>query len=274
MADLQGRVALVTGGGTGIGAGVARRLVHDGARVLLVGRRAGPLERVVRTLPEGSALAHPADLSDPTAPAEVVSAAVAFGGHLDVVVNNAAANPAGSIESLDVEEWRNALEVNVTAPMLVIRAALPHLRAAGGGSIVNIASVAALVAAPQAAAYCSSKAALVMLTKQAALELGADSIRVNAVCPGWVRTEMSEGMMDILAGLQGSDRAQAFESVTRHQPLRRVADPDEVGAVVAFLAGPDSSYMTAAVLAVDGGATAVDPGTTPFTDASRVRDAK
>jgi NAD(P)-dependent dehydrogenase (short-subunit alcohol dehydrogenase family) len=264
---LEGKMALITGGGTGIGAAIARRLVADGARVCVTGRRADRLEAVVNELPAGRATSHAGDLADPTVVSEMIRAAVQFGGRLDVVVNNGAANPAGSIEQLDVDEWRNALDVNVTAPMLVIRGAIPHLRAAGGGSIVNVASAAGLMATPGIAAYCASKAALVMLSKQAALDLGINGIRVNAVCPGWVRTEMSEGQMDMLAALQRSGREAAFESVIRHQALPRVADPEEVASVVAFLAGPDSSYVTAAVLTVDGGSLAVNSGTTAVSDA-------
>ena len=215
---------------------------------------------------------HAGDLSNPSAASAMVDTAAKFAGRLDIVVNNAAANPAGSIEQLNVDEWRNALDVNVSAPMLVIRGSIPHLRAAGGGSIVNVASAAGLMATPGIAAYCISKAALVMLSKQAALDLGSDGIRVNVVCPGWVRTEMSEGQMDMLAALQRSGRDAAFESVIRHQALPRVAAPEEVAGVVAFLAGPDSSYMTAGVLTVDGGSLSVNAGTTAISDAIAMAD--
>lgn len=272
MLAVDGKMALITGGGTGIGAAIARRLVSDGACVCVTGRRAERLQEVVDSLPPGRATMHAGDLADPSAASAMIDAAVAFAGRLDIVVNNAAANPAGSIEQLDVAEWRNALEVNVTAPMLVIRGAAPHLRAAGGGSIVNVASAAGVLATPGIAAYCTSKAALLMLTRQAALDLGVDGIRVNAVCPGWVRTEMSEGQMDMLAGLKRSGREEAFTAVIRHQALPRVAEPEEVANVVAFLAGPGSSYMTASVLTVDGGSLAVNAGTTAISDAIALAD--
>lgn len=272
MFPLDGKMVLVTGGGTGIGAAIARRLVSDGARVCVTGRRVGRLEELVTELPAGRATMYAGDLADPAAVSEMIRAAVDFGGRLDIVVNNAAANPTGAVEHLEVDEWRHAFDVNVTAPMLVIRGSIPHLRAAGGGSIVNVASAAGLLATPGIAAYCTSKAALVMLTKQAALDLGIDGIRVNAVCPGWVRTEMSEGQMDMLAALQRSGREAAFESVIRHQVLPRVAEPEEVASVVAFLAGPDSSYMTAGVLTVDGGSLAVNAGTTAISDAIAMAD--
>jgi meso-butanediol dehydrogenase / (S,S)-butanediol dehydrogenase / diacetyl reductase len=269
---LDGKMALITGGGTGIGAAIARRLVSDGARVCVTGRRSERLQHVVESLPPGQAAMHAGDLADPSAVRAMVDAAVAFAGRLDIVVNNAAANPVGSIEQLDVDEWRNALDVNVSGPMLIIRGAIPHLRAAGGGSIVNVASAAGVLATPGIAAYCTSKAALLMLTKQAALDLGHDGIRVNAVCPGWVRTEMSEGQMDMLAELQRSGREKAFMAVIRNQALPRVAEPEEVAHVVAFLAGPDSSYMTASVLTVDGGSLAVNAGTTAISDAMASAD--
>lgn len=267
MTRLDGKVALVTGGGTGIGAAIARRLVTDGARVCVAGRRAELLEAIVADLPEGAVTAHAGDLAKSDDITAIVGATVTFGGRLDIVVNNAAANPGGPVEHLDVQEWRNALDVNVTGTMLMMREAIPHLRAAGGGAIVNVSSAAGIMATPGLAAYCTSKAAVVMLTKQTALDVGIDAIRVNAVCPGWVRTTMSEGQMDMLAELQGSNREAAFSSVVRSQALPRVADPEEVASVVAFLAGPDSGYMTGSVLTVDGGSLIVNAGTTAFSDA-------
>jgi NAD(P)-dependent dehydrogenase (short-subunit alcohol dehydrogenase family) len=190
----------------------------------------------------------------------MVDAAARLGeGRLDVVVNNAAAPVNGTVETVALEDWRRALDVNLTGPMLVTRTALPALRAAGGGAIVNVASVAALAGNPGITPYATSKAALVALTRQCAIDFGGDGIRVNAVCPGWVRTAMSELQMDGLAPALGTDREGAFAAVTEHQPLQRVGAPEEVARAVAFLAGEDAAYITGAVLTVDGGSTAVGP---------------
>jgi NAD(P)-dependent dehydrogenase (short-subunit alcohol dehydrogenase family) len=188
----------------------------------------------------------------------VVRAAAEFGhGTIEVIVNNAAAAIDGSTERMLLEDWHTALDVNLTAAVLMTRAALPYLT--GAGAIVNISSVAALCAIPGITPYATSKAALLAFTRQCAAELGPAGIRANAICPGWVRTEMSEQQMDRLAPAFGGDRETAFAAVTRHQPLARVGEPADVAAAVAFLASAEASYITGAVLAVDGGSAITSP---------------
>lgn len=200
MRDLAGRAALVTGGGSGIGAAIARALVGAGARVCIAGRRTEALSATLATLPVGSAVACAGDVSDERDARRMVDAAAALAdGRLHVLVNNAAAPINGTIETVTLADWRRALDVNLTGPMLLTRFALPALRAAGRSAIVNVSSVAALAGNPGITPYATTKAALLTLTRQCALDLGADGVRANAVCPGWVRTEMSELQMDGLA---------------------------------------------------------------------------
>jgi NAD(P)-dependent dehydrogenase (short-subunit alcohol dehydrogenase family) len=264
---LVDKTALVTGGGTGIGAATARTLVEEGARVCVMGRRRDPLTKVVAGLPSGSAIAHQGDVSRVEEVAAAVRETVEFGnGRLDVVVNNAGIGPEGTVEDGDLDDWSRTLEINLTGPMLVMRAAIPHLRRSGGGAIVNISSASGRRPFPGLAAYCVSKAGLIMLTQQAAIDLGGDHIRVNTICPGWVRTPMSENDMNTVIAIHGGDTESAFATVSRDTPLTRVAMPTEIASIVSFLASDDASFISGAVIAADGGSTVVDVSTLAFID--------
>jgi meso-butanediol dehydrogenase/(S,S)-butanediol dehydrogenase/diacetyl reductase len=242
---LAGQVALVTGGGTGIGAATARRFANEGASLVITGRRPEPLEAVAE---ETGAVIVQGDVSDASHVAEAVSTAVERFGRLDIVVNNA---------GIGGPDWQRVIDVNLTGARLAAEAALPHL-VERRGSVVNVSSVSAFVAHAGGVAYNTSKAALVMLTKSLALDYGPRGVRVNAVCPGWVRTEMGDRSMDKLATARGISRDEAYELTARHAPLGRVGAPEEIAAACLFLASEEASFITGATLIVDGGATVVD----------------
>ena len=259
------RAALVTGAGTGIGAAVARRLAADGLAVALVGRRPEPLERTAGAIETagGRAVAVPADAGDPAQAERAVSDAVAALGGLDVLVLAHGVGGSAAVGDETPEGWDAVVRTNLTGAFLVARAALPHL-VERGGAIVTVASTNIWVAGPGWASYCASKAGLAMLTASIANDYGPRGVRANCVCPGWVRTPMADEDMDEIAARWGTDRDGAYRLTSSSTPLRRPADPDEIAAVIAFLAGHGASYVNGATIPVDGGAMIVDGTSVPF----------
>jgi meso-butanediol dehydrogenase / (S,S)-butanediol dehydrogenase / diacetyl reductase len=255
---LKGRTALITGGGTGIGAAIAERFVAEGARVCITGRRKEKLDQQAAAFSGESVLTLAGDVSIHDDVKRMVAATVAFGGGIDILVNNAASDALGPIAELDPEDWRRVLEINLTGPFLLMKEAIPDMIERGGGSIINIASIGGLRCMPAAPAYGASKAGLIFLTQQAALDYGPFGIRCNAVCPGATRTKMLEEAVSGIAKETGADLDSILARFSSCIPLRRVAAPSEMGTVCTFLASDESSFMTGAVLVVDGGATIVD----------------
>jgi meso-butanediol dehydrogenase / (S,S)-butanediol dehydrogenase / diacetyl reductase len=256
--DLKGKVALITGGGTGIGAAVAARFVADGAKVCLTGRRRQLLEKVAASLPAGSATVFAGDVTNLADAQQMVTQAVNFGGKLDVLVNNAGIDTAGTVAEIDPEVWKKVIDINLNGPFFMMKAAIPHFLKNGGGSIINISSLAGLRCIPAMPAYCASKAGLIMLTQQAALDYGPSKIRCNAVCPGAIRTEMLEHSMSPLAEALKTDISGALAKMTSLSPLRRAASPNEVTGICVYLASDESAFTTGAVIVIDGGASIVD----------------
>jgi NAD(P)-dependent dehydrogenase (short-subunit alcohol dehydrogenase family) len=257
MGRLDGRVALITGGASGIGAAAARLFAAEGAAVAVLDRDGEGAARLAEALGHRGfgALALAADVTDREALEEAAARAAATFGRLDVVYNNAGV-PAGfgPVGELGAADWNLALAVNVTGTLFCTQAALPHLRAAGGGSIVNQSSVAALVGIPGLAAYSAAKGAVLSLTRALAAELAPERIRVNAICAGTVDTPM---VRPLLVARGEGDAELGAKLTAERYPIGRIGTPDEIARAALFLASEDSSFVTGAVLTADGGMTMV-----------------
>jgi Dehydrogenases with different specificities (related to short-chain alcohol dehydrogenases) len=256
---LNNKVALITGGGTGLGAAFAKRFVEEGAKVVITGRRKEKLDAIAAGLPKDSVLVFVGDVSKLEDAQAMVDAAVKFGGKIDVLVNNAGIDPAGLLTEMPMETWQKVVDINLTGPFMMMKAAIPLMIDNGGGSIINIASLAALRCIPAMPAYIATKAGLIGLTQSTALDYGKYNIRCNVIAPGAVATEMLKHSMSGLGQAIGTDTDGALKVLTKFCPLPRAANPDEISGAAAFLASDDSSFMTGALMTLDGGACVVDP---------------
>lgn len=244
----RGLRVLVTGGTSGVGEATARRFATDGAQVAVLGRRAGELERVIRDLGHG-AVAVVADVADPASATQGVEAAITGLDGLDVVVNAAGVAAAAPLESLDDAVWREVVDTNLSGSFYVARAAALHMKANGGGSIVNVASDLAAMGVAGLVHYAAAKAGVVGMTRGLAIEL-APLVRVNVVCPGPIDTPMLRSGIE-----QSDDPAQAMREKRASVPLGRLASPDEVARAIRFLA-VEGTFATGTSMAFDGGTSA------------------
>jgi NAD(P)-dependent dehydrogenase (short-subunit alcohol dehydrogenase family) len=244
---LKGRKVLISGGASGIGLATARRFVAEGARVALLDRDAESLERAIREL-GSAAVAFHADVVDEAKVQRTVEQVTQALQGLDGLVNSAGISFWRNFSELTFEEWRRTLSINLDGVFLLCRAALPALKAAGKATIVNIASGAGLQPRANFSHYCASKGGVVLFTKAIAMDLAADHIRVNAVCPGIVLTPLVERNL-VLTG----DREAAYERYISRNLMKRFGTAEEIAEAVLWLSSDESAFVTGSALSVDGG---------------------
>jgi NAD(P)-dependent dehydrogenase (short-subunit alcohol dehydrogenase family) len=247
--ELAGRVAIVTGASSGIGRATALAVADAGAELLAVGRDEVALDELIVEIGRrgGRAEAFVADVTRPESPAQIVAVALERFGNLDILVNAAGIIDGGTIETTTDEAWAKMMAVNVTAPFALMRAAVPHL-ADREGAIVNVSSVTGARAFPGVLSYCVSKAALDHLTRCAALELAPKRVRVNAVQPGVVVTNLHRR-----SGMEERQYAAFLERAKETHPLGRPGDASEIADLILFLASPRAGWITGETIAIDGG---------------------
>jgi NAD(P)-dependent dehydrogenase (short-subunit alcohol dehydrogenase family) len=249
---LKGKVAVVTGAGSGIGRAIALAFGREGARVAIVGRQRDALDLVVGELAQAGhdGLAVTGDVSRADDARSAISKVEAEFGPLGILVNNAGILSVSTVETIDEAEWDRVMSINLKGPFLMSRAALPSLRRAGKGAIVNIGSVLGLVAMRQRAAYCASKGGVTMLTKAMALDHAHEGIRVNCICPAIVETELVHGLFS-----NTPEGRQARQARIGTLPLGRFGKPDDIADLAVFLASDESSWITGTTIPADGGLT-------------------
>ncbi len=247
MFDLSGRVAIVTGGNGGLGLAMATGLAQAGAELALIGRDAAKGAQAVAALREVGHQAefHRADVTDQAAVTDAVGAVAGAAGRLDILVNNAGQALRKLPQEYSLEDWHRVIDTNLTSAFLMCNAAYPHMKASGGGSIINIASILARLAAPFSAVYSASKGGLVQFTRGLATAWATDGIRCNAILPGWIETELTEGARAQVAGLD--------ETVRGRTPAGRWGRPEDLAGPAVFLASDAAAYVTGTTLLVDGG---------------------
>jgi len=252
---LDGRVALVTGGASGIGRAIARELATRGARVAVVDLDSDAAEAVARELPGALALA--CDVSDTEACEAVARRVAEVLGSVDILVNDAGLQHVSPIETFPIERWRYLVDVMLVAPFVLTRAVLPGMRARGWGRIINVGSIHSLVASPNKSAYVAAKHGLLGLTRATALEAGPHGITVNAICPSFARTPLVERQIAELAETEGLAPEDVIERVMLEPAaVRRLVEPEEVGRYAAFLCSDDAASITGSAQVIDGGWTA------------------
>jgi NAD(P)-dependent dehydrogenase (short-subunit alcohol dehydrogenase family) len=251
---LAGRHALITGGGTGIGAAIALKLGRAGAAVSLAGRRAGPLEEVAARLPRAVAIV--ADVTSEAGTSAMVAHARAVHGAIDILVANAGAAESAPIGKVDLAHWQRMLDVNLTGAFLSVKAALPDVtrrEADGVRRIVFIASTAGLKGYAYVAAYCAAKHGLVGLARALAVELAPSGVTVNAVCPGFTETPLLEASLATITDKTGRSRAEAAAELQRLNPQGRFVQPEEIAETVLWLCTPGAQAINGQAISVSGG---------------------
>ena len=254
---LEGKIALITGGGRGIGRAVALAFAREGASVAVVARTAGEVERVAAEVRDecGVRTMHSTcDVADPTAVARAVAlVSETFGRGCDILVNNAGIAESAPVTRTDDAHWRRHLAINLDGTFYCTRAALPEMVERGWGRIINVASIAGKTGAPYIAAYAASKHGVLGLTRSVALEVAAKGVTVNAICPGYVDTDMTTHAVEQIEAKTGRTAADAIDAIKRMSPQNRLVTPEEVAALAVLLASEDGRGITGQAINVAGG---------------------
>ncbi len=247
--DISGKVAIITGASRGIGQAIAEALASAGAKVVLSGRKQEGLDEAAARIREagGEAVGIAAHNGDKAALQALVASTVEAFSRIDILVNNAATNPHfGALLDAEDSLWQKTIEVNLMGNVWLTQAVVPHMRAAGGGKIINIASVNGLRPGTMQGIYSMTKAAVISLTQTLAMELASDNIHVNAIAPGLVKTKFARALWD---------NPTIADAVIQRTPLQRIGEPEDIAGIALFLASPASDFTTGQVFVIDGGQT-------------------